>query len=377
MTDADLLIAGAGAAGLTTLLHALDAPLPLRRIVVVDADPGVGDRRTWCTWTDRPTGFHALADASWDALTVAFDDGARRLPLQRHRFVRVRQRTFDEHVWDRALRDPRVEVVQAGITAIDDLDDGARVVTTAGEIEGGVVVQSVLDPSGRGTSLRQHFAGIEVVTSRPVFDPSAATFMDFRTPQDAGASFLYVLPTAPDRALVEHTVLGTTPRSSSWHLARVADHLDGIGAGAFDVTRTEYGAIPMHRHRRPGRTGRHVHNVGTVGGDTKPSTGFTMGRIQRRIADLVSTWVTDGRPGDGPAPTARHRLADRLLLGVLIHRPDLAPRLFRSMFDTAPIDGLLDFLDERTAPRDELALLHRMEWRPFVAGLAASVGVGR
>ncbi len=60
-------------------------------------------------------------------------------------------------------------------------------------------------------ALLQHFLGQMLKTSQPVFDPSIATLMDFRCDQSQGLHFIYLLPTAPDTALIESTLFTDTP----------------------------------------------------------------------------------------------------------------------------------------------------------------------
>jgi lycopene beta-cyclase len=54
--------------------------------------------------------------------------------------------------------------------------------------------------------LMQHFKGWIIETNDKVFDTSAGTLMDFRVHQNHGTSFVYVMPLAANRALVEYTL---------------------------------------------------------------------------------------------------------------------------------------------------------------------------
>ena len=60
--DADLIIAGAGCAGLSALWHAMERAAPARRIIVIDPDMGVRDDKTWSFWGDQRAPFAQLAD---------------------------------------------------------------------------------------------------------------------------------------------------------------------------------------------------------------------------------------------------------------------------------------------------------------------------
>jgi lycopene beta-cyclase len=388
--DADLIIAGAGCAGLSALWHALRSPARDRRIIVIDRDFEAGDDRTWAFWGTSGAPFAHLADARWDRLHVRFPGWETtgclrrpngRSPAGRRTYMRVRRRDYDREVLGEASARSNVRFVAQDIVDIRDDPGGGVVVLPEGELRAPVVLQSTrLSPADRDAPvrhpLRQHFGGWEVRTERPVFDPHVATLMDFATDQHDGTAFFYVLPDAPDRALVEHTMFSLRPRDRDFHDGHVAARLDALGAGSIEVTRTEYGSIPMEDRPLQQRWGRHVWNVGTVGGMTKPTTGYTFQRIHAQTSRLVSAWADDRALSPLPTAPWRYRFADRTLLHVLHHHPDRGRPIFERLFRTTPIDDVLTFLDEEsTLPRDAV-MAARLPWLPFLRAGASELAVG-
>ncbi len=388
--DADLIIAGAGCAGLSALWHALHSSARDRRIIVVDRSFEPVDDRTWAFWGAADAPFAHLADRRWDQVQVRFPgwETTGRLqrpngssPAGRRTYMRVRRRTYDQHVLDHAMGRPNVRFVSQDIVGIRDEADGAVVTLPEGELRAPLVLQSAqLSPADRDARvrhpLRQHFGGWEVRTERPVFDPRAVTLMDFDTDQHDATAFVYVLPEAPDRALVEHTMFSSQPRGREFHDDQVRAHLEQLGAGAITVTRTEYGSIPMEDRPLHQRWGDHVWNIGTVGGMTKPTTGYTFQRIHAQTRHLVSAWATDGTPSPLPRPPWRYGFADRTLLNILHQHPELGRPVFERLFRTTPIDDVLSFLDEDTTLSRDARMVARLPWRPFLRAGAVELGVG-
>ena len=70
--DADLIIAGAGCAGLSALWQVMQRPNERRNVLVIDRDFEVGDDRTWAFWGTQDAPFAGLADRSWARLKVRF-----------------------------------------------------------------------------------------------------------------------------------------------------------------------------------------------------------------------------------------------------------------------------------------------------------------
>ena len=295
--------------------------------------------------------------------------------------MRVRSHDYGAAVLDAARRSPNVEFVSADIREIRDGPDHGVVVTSAGELRAPVVFQSVrLSPDDAAAPvrhpLRQHFSGWEVHTERPVFDTDVVTLMDFDTDQHDGTAFFYVLPESPHRALVEHTMFSLEPRDRAFHDDRVGARVESMGAGSFTIERTEFGSIPMEDRWVQQRWGRHVWNLGTVGGMTKATTGYTFQRIHAQTRHLVESWLTTDVPTPLPSAPARYRFADRTLLHILHERPELGRPIFEKLFATTSIDRVLTFLDEDSSALDDARMIARLPWRPFVAAAVAELGSG-
>ena len=378
--DADLIIAGAGCAGLSALWHALHSSGRDQRILVIDRSFEPVDDRTWAFWGTPTTPFASLADRTWDQVRVRFPgwESTQQLrgpqwPVEstRRSYTRVRRRDYDRAILDEARRRPNVRFIAQDIVDIRDEPTGGVVQLAEGEVRAPVVFQSARhSPDGEAAPvrhpLRQHFGGWEVRTERPVFDPSVVTLMDFDTRQHDGTSFFYVLPEQRDRALVEHTMFSLEPRSDEFHDCQIRARLDAMGAGDVTIERREYGSIPMEDRSLAQRWGDHIWNIGTVGGRTKPTTGYTFQRIHAQTRHLVDGWAS-GRAlqplADAPA---RFAFADRILLNILHRHPEQGRPIFERLFRTTSIDDVLTFLDEQSTPAADARMMGRLPWTPFL-----------
>ena len=387
-TDADLIIAGAGCAGLSALSQILDSPARNRRIIVIDRDIGPKDDRTWAFWGTDDSPFAHLADRRWDSVRVRFPGwettatlrGAARAAGRRH-YLRVRRRDYDQEILDRVAAHRNVRVVAQPITDIRDDADGATVLLPEGELRAPLMFQSArLSPDDLSRPvrhpLRQHFGGWEVHTQHPVFDPGVVTLMDFDTDQHDATTFFYVLPEAPDRALVEHTMFSLEPKTREFYDGQIRAHLDRLGAGEVTVTRTEYGSIPMEDRRPRQRWGDHVWNIGTVGGMTKPTSGYTFQRTHAQTRHLVAAWAAGETLRPLPAAPRRYGFADRTLLHLLHRHPDQGRPVFERLFRTTAIDDVLTFLDEDTTLVADARMYSHLPWSPFLRSAAAEFSGG-
>ncbi len=373
MPDADIVIVGAGAAGLS-LAHRLRAPDPRRTaaapsVALVGPPPGPlrVPGRTWCFWEAGPGRFDHAMTASWQWLRVRGPDGAE---LRRHiaplRYKMIRSDDFEALV-DRDLAGhPLTRRVEASVASVADRSDGTVRVSGTDAAGSPVDLRArwVFDsrpperPPAARTRLLQHFRGWFVRTERPVFDPGVVDLMDFRTPQPAhGLSFGYVLPTGRRTALVEYTEFGPAPLGTAAYDLALDDYTRRVlGTGATQVLSTEQGVIPMTDAVFARRSAGRVFRIGAAGGATRPSTGYTFAAVQRQSEAIAGAVRAGRRPVPPPPHAARARLMDAVLLRALDTGRVDGPDLFFRLFDRVPVGRLLRFLDGRTRLWEDLAV---------------------
>ncbi|MBK7406765.1 MAG: hypothetical protein IPJ40_01025 [Saprospirales bacterium] len=129
---------------------------------------------------------------------------------------------------------------------------------------------------------------------------------------------------------------------------------------------TEMGAIPMTDFPFPRSEGRIVY-IGTAGGYTKPSSGYTFWRLQKNLRRLVGQLEKTGSPF--PLPTlapARYGLFDSTLLHVLDSGALSAGDLFADLFHHNPPARVLKFLNEETTWIEDLKIMASVPTAPFL-----------
>ncbi|MFE2204830.1 lycopene cyclase family protein [Streptomyces rubiginosohelvolus] len=367
--DFDVVIVGAGAAGLSLAyrLCAPDSPVSLS-VALVDAPPGPlrAPPRTWCFWEPPGGAYDSILAASWSRLRFRAADGVPTVTrLSRLRYKMVRSDAFEALVGQRLSRTPTLVRIEATVSGVRDGPSGGEVLTQGdhGErvlLRGRLVFDSRPPrrlPPAR-TTLLQHFGGWFVRAERAVFDPTTADLMDFRTPQPAhGLSFGYVLPLDPHTALVEYTEFSPLALDADGYrraLRHYTHHV--LGLGRFRITAQEHGVIPMTDARFPRRGGRSVYRIGTAGGATRPSTGYTFAAVQRQSRAIAARLRT-GRPLRVPAPYGRRaRMMDAVMLRALdsgrVDGADFFGRLFRGV----PGERLLGFMDGSSRMHEDLLM---------------------
>ncbi|MEU4620771.1 lycopene cyclase family protein [Actinoplanes sp. NPDC023801] len=377
MIDVDLVLVGGGGAA-SLVLAALDREGATGlRVAVVDPVHKRGQDRTWAFWGTPGTFLDPLLSRAWDAVDVVTAAGRRTLPLHPLRYAMLRSAPLYELAGAAEQRMGAVRVT-AVAGAVDD--DGERVVVSGPDGAPLVRAAWALDSRPRGpvrpgrTEWLQHFRGWWLEADRPVFDAGRAVLMDFRTPQPArGVSFGYVLPVSDRFALVEYTEFSPAVLTGDAYDAALRGYcgLLGLDLDTLRVREVEDGIIPMTDGVFEARPSPRVVRLGTAGGATRPSTGFTFTAMVRQ-AGRIAGEVAAGRPPlPGAAYPARHRWMDAVQLRALDRGLVDGVAFFGRLFDRNPPERVLRFLDGTTSWREDLAL---MSTSPLVPMMRAAAG---
>lgn len=380
--DVDLaLVGGGGAASL--VLAALDRhDLTGLRVAVVDPVRKRGQDRTWAFWGAPGSDLDPLLSASWSRVEVVTPAGRRVLSLDPLRYAMLRSAP----VYDRAAAaERRLDVVRIGAPAGALRDDGHRVTVhdPAGRplFRAGWVLDSRPRPPRRPgrTSWLQHFRGWWLAADRPTFDPGRAVLMDFRTAQPArGVSFGYVLPVSDRHALVEYTEFSPAVLPDAAYDAALRGYVGllGLDLTALRVCEVENGIIPMTDGPFVPRPSARVVRLGTAGGATRPSTGFTFAAMLRQADQVAGALVAGRPPVPAPAYPRRHLWMDAVALRALDRGHVDGVEFFDGLFDRNPAERVLRFLDGLTSPAEDLAVMRSSPLLPMT-GAVLGDAVGR
>ena len=378
MDDVDLAVVGAGGAGLSVLVQLdrrLRAGLRPPTIALFDPVHRRGDDRTWCFWA--PAGTEGALDAavhrSWSRVELVDVAGrSRLLTLDPLRYVMIRSSDFYRLAEEAVARLGAVRVTGAvqevapGRVRVDGTDVRARWILDS---------RPAAPALPANTTLLQHFRGWSVRVERDLFDPDLPVLMDFSVPQPArGLAFGYVLPSTGRCALVEYTQFSPARLTDADYDAALRDYLRqrfGLGPQDYAVEHVEDGAIPMTDAVHAVRIGPGSYRIGTAGGATRGSTGYTFAAMQRQAEVLAAALVAGREPQPPPAYPRRHRWMDAVMLRALDRGFTPGPELLVSLFARNPPERVLRFLDGTTTPVDELRV---MATAPMLAMTRASIG---
>ena len=368
----DYIIAGAGCAGLSLAMHLIESgQFSNKKILIADQDSKKRNDRTWSFWETRPGIFESIVFRSWKKTWFHSDRFSRLLEIDPYSYKMIRGIDFYEYCRKRIEEQPNFTFLQTGITQLTNEEGKAVLYCGDQKYTADFIFNSILfQPPVLGKKdhyLHQHFKGWIIDTPKPVFQPEEATLMDFRTSQQEGTTFVYVKPFSATRALVEYTLFTEKLLTKEAYETGLKDYIGRVmGISEYTVVEEENGIIPMTNYRFPAVEGRIVH-IGTAGGQTKASSGYTFQYIQKHSARLVKSLIQKGNPFvSRPGGPARFRFYDSVLLHVLKNGMVPGDKVFTDLFQKNKPQRVLRFLDNETSLGDELGVISSLPTWPFL-----------
>ncbi len=364
MKHYDYIIAGAGAAGLSLLTRLIKSnQFEGKKILLIDKDRKKGNDRTWCFWEKEEGFFERLIHKQWPQLIFHSKKASIPLQIDPYRYKMLRSQDLYEYCFALIELNPNVEVRYESIKKIETEAKIATVKTDRASYSADYVFNSILFEKPKVNAhqhyLLQHFTGWFIETEKPCFDPQTATFMDFRVDQSLGTTFVYVLPTSTTTALVEYTFFNETVAEDAQYENWLKDYIDQfLKIKHYKINETEFGVIPMTNYAFPKQNGR-IINIGTAGGQTKASSGFTFQFIQKQTTKIVEQMILNGNPVVKPSFfSKRFNLYDSTLLNVLRHKKMEGIEIFHKIFAHVNHRSILRFLDNESNFADELKIMN-------------------
>ncbi|MBS1610915.1 MAG: lycopene cyclase [Bacteroidetes bacterium] len=371
--NADYIILGTGCAGLSLVMRMIrSGRFSDKKVLLIDKGPKTDNDRTWCYWEKQNGFFEEIVYKKWSSLNFFGPGFSTKLNISPYQYKMIRGIDFYRYCFGEITKQDNIEIVYGTVKDIG-FQNNEVVVSINDEIiriAGSIVFNSIYRPadadSDKAIRLLQHFKGWIIETDKPVFNPSGATLMDFRVRQDNGTTFGYILPISETKALVEYTLFSARLLSREQYDKWLKDYIENIlKIDNYKVVYEEFGVIPMTNKRfRFYENG--IYHIGTAGGQTKASSGYTFGFIQKQAQQIIDH-LTAGKSLQSMAATpGRFRFYDTVLLRVLAEGKLGGDKIFTRLFQRNKTQAVFKFLDNETSIGEELKLISTLPTYPFL-----------
>ena len=370
----DFIICGGGASGMLLALHLLqDSFFEKHRILIIDKDSKTTNDRTWCYWEKEAGPLEHLVRYSWHQAKFQSAEIQQNLNLKPYTYKMIRGIDLYQYALPLLKDSKQIDWLEATISNLESDMNQTLVHTEKGTFASSRVFSSLYNPERvvhqkKYPVLQQHFVGWIVETENNCFDPEQITFMDFDVPQANATRFMYVLPFSPNKALLEDTFFSAKLLPKEDYEDAIRAYLKKIGAGRYTCLEKEAGSIPMTAYPFQQHNTSHLLHIGTAGGWTKASTGYTFQQTLRQTQRLVQ-FLKHNTPLHQFYKWDKFSFYDMLFLDVLEKHNTRGADLFTMMFRNNPIQRILRFLDNKTNFIEDLKIMRSFPLGWFLKAL--------
>jgi lycopene beta-cyclase len=362
MKQYDYIFTGAGLSALMTVYKmVLSGKFQNKRILLLDENAKKTNDRTWCFWTETSSIWEPSISKKWNSALFADADFQLNLDLHPYQYNKIQGLDFYNQVFELIAKQKNIDFVQEKVLEIDESESIVLVKTEKQSFSCIQLFNSIYNPSfainqSKYPLLQQHFIGWFIQTEIPVFNPEQAIFMDFSVAQKGNTRFMYVLPTSETEALLEYTLFSKELLSKEEYESEIENYIQKLGISSYKIVEKEYGNIPMTCYPFWKHNTQNVINIGTAGGWTKASTGFTFKNTDKKSSELVSFLEkqTDFRKF---YKKTKFWWYDLLLLDILAQKNETGAAIFSTLFQKAKPQLIFKFLDNETSFLEDLQII--------------------
>jgi len=369
----DYIICGAGASGLLLANSMIkDDFFRDKKILLIEKDSKSLNDRTWGLWDDKTNVLEPILHKSWDNAEFIGKSFKKHFLLEPYKYKMVKAIDFYSHFLEKVNNSSNCKYVNASISEIVSNPTNNYVKTSIGDFNSKIIFSSVPKNEKinfiRYPLLNQSFIGWTIETEEDVFDDKTMTLMDFDRDQKDETRFIYVLPFSSKIALVEYTLFSEKIISDQDYEKGIKDYLSKQGIEKYNIIEKEKGNIPMTCFPFEKSNTNKLIYIGTAGGWTKPSTGYTIKNAIEKTKEIVSL-IKSNKPLENFNKRNRFWFYDLILLDVLKSTNGDGYKAFSYMFKRNNPIKILKFLDEKTSLFEELPILLSVNKIPFIKAL--------
>ena len=374
MEQYDYIILGAGASGLMLAFRmSQDSFFDEKSILIIDQVKDKGNDRTWCYWEDGAGEWDDLLTKTWPKVFFGSESFSKTITITPFSYKMIRSEKFYNNLWRSINLKPNISFIEDRAVSWTETEKGVTVSTIKSAYFGLKLFNSIPNKEVYETQqqypvLQQHFMGWFVKTKTDCFDDSVASFMDFNIPQNGNTRFMYVLPIDKNMALFEYTLFSKELLKHSDYEDAIKDYLNQKKITDFEILEKETGSIPMTSFKFEELNSKNILNIGTAGGWTKASTGYTFNNTSKKTKDLVVFLKTENDLTQFSKRT-KFWFYDLLFLDVLATNNGKGSTVFSDMFKRVNAKTILRFLDEESTFLQDLKIMSSVSPKLFLSAI--------
>ncbi len=353
MKEFDYIIIGAGCAGLS-LAYELEINEKLKDKTLAIIEPRIEYKKdkTWSFWKVAAHNFDDCVKKSWKNFTINIPKKTNHLECISYPYQSIDSGLFYEKINNKIKENKNIYFFK-DISEINSKNS--------------FVFNSVPTIKKDDRNLWQHFCGVEIETQNNFFDDGIFNLMDFDCDQRESVHFFYTLPYSKKTALIETTWLSRMNDGfQKDYDSQIKDYIENyLKLKNYKIIYKEEGAIPLFYPTYEKE--KNKINIGTAGGMTRLSTGYTFLNIQEHSKYICKN-IENISNAKKFEINKKYQYLDDIFLRVLDKNPEMMPEIFFKMFKCSP-KAVIKFLSNKSNFLEDLSIILKMPKITFIKAL--------
>jgi lycopene beta-cyclase len=351
MKEFDYIIIGGGCAGLS-LAYELEIHKKLedKTLAIIEPRSEYKRDKTWSFWKVISHNFDDCVKKSWKEFSIKLPSNSKVIKCDNLPYQSIDSGLFYKKIIDKLEKNKNIKFFKN----IKDLS-----------INNAFIFNSVPSLNDNRSNLWQHFYGIEIETNEDFFNDNTVDLMDFDCDQRNNVHFFYTLPFTKKRAMIETTWLSKKDESLKDYESQVKNYINYLGIKDYKINFKEEGAIPLFHLINENK--KNKINIGTAGGMTKLSTGYTFLNIQEHCK-YIRMNIENIKDAKKYELGKKYHFLDKVFLRVLKKYPEKMPSIFSNMFSSFPVVAI-KFLSNKSNFFEDLLIILKMPKWIFIKAL--------
>ena len=350
MKEFDYIIIGGGCAGLSLAYELnLHQKLKNKTLAIIEPRDNYIKDKTWSFWKIFSHNFEDCIKKSWNNFTINIPSHTKYIECNSTPYQTIDSGLFYEKI-------------------INSLNQNSNIYffKNMNEINthNSFMFNSVADVTDDEDNLWQHFSGFEIETNKEFFDEEIFNLMDFDCDQKNNVHFFYTLPYSKKSALVETTWISDLKNTS---IQDYDDQLNqyiknNLKIKDYKINFKELGAIPLFNINNNKKNNQ--INIGTSGGMTRLSTGYTFLNIQEH-SKYIRNNLDNIQSANLFTLNKKYEFLDNIFLKVLRNNPKDMGQIFFKMFNCSS-ETVINFLSNKSSVLEDLSIISKMPKLKFL-----------
>ena len=344
MKEFDYIIIGGGCAGLSLAYELeINDKLTEKTLAIIETREEYKRDKTWSFWKVYNHNFDDCVIKSWNNFTINSKDSSHELTNKKFPYQSIDSEKFYKKINSKLSLNPNVSFFK-NINEINSKNS--------------LIFNSVFEGELDKSKLWQHFQGIEIETPKNIFDDEIINLMDFNCDQRNDVHFFYTLPFSKNKALIETTWLSDLEDQNLMDYDLQLENYikNNLGIKNYKINFIEKGAIPLFYPSF--KNNNKTINIGSAGGMTRLSTGYTFLNIQEH-SNYIMKNINKIEKINKFSLGKKYQFLDKIFLKVLKDYPERMPKIFFDMFKTSS-STIIKFLSNKSNIFEDLLIILKM-----------------